>query len=44
MSDILKRTHEKVLQKETSGPKTPQKDISAALQKKFGKTSNAGPG
>ncbi len=40
MSDILKGAHEKVRLKEASGPKASEEDISAALQKKFGKTSD----
>ena len=44
MSDILKGTNEKVRLKKASGPKTDQKEISEALQKKFSKKSDTDPG
>lgn len=40
MSDMLKGAHEKVRLREGSGTGANQEDISAALQKKFGKTSH----
>jgi hypothetical protein len=41
MSDILKGAQEKVRLKEGSSTKAIQEDISAALQKKFGKKSDS---
>jgi hypothetical protein len=43
MSDILKGTHEEVRRKELSNPRANQEEISAALQKKFGKKSANDP-